>query len=307
MQVAVVVDPEHQRSVLTTIRCATAGFVVGTPAPEQLAADLRLVVVEARRVEAVLRVLAATAPRARIVILWEAADPALLQLALQQPSIVGFVGVVDGIPEPWQLMYAARRVLAPLDPAPLGAQLMPWGATTVSWQPKTTGELRRIVTQIDGIGRSLGLGRREADDLSAAAHELLMNAMYDAPVDARGRPLYADDRTAPVQLAPQHAPTLSLCVGPTRMVLDAVDPFGRLPRQRYLEGVIRGIHNQSGPTTLDTSHGGAGLGLHAMFSSCCMLKAELRPLKSTMVSWMARRGPRSKQRLPRSLFFLPLM
>jgi len=38
------------------------------------------------------------------------------------------------------------------------------------------------------------------------AHELLMNAMYDAPVDVQGRPKYAHDRKQSITLDPEEAP-----------------------------------------------------------------------------------------------------
>ena len=101
--------------------------------------------------------------------------------------------------------------------------------------------------------------------------------------------------------------TLSIrfTIGPQLLGLDIADPFGRLPRNRYFEGVLRGHRNAtSGSIELDTSHGGAGLGLHTLYSSGTSLRAELRPLEYTHVSWMlVREGlPRGH----RSLFFAPL-
>ena len=42
------------------------------------------------------------------------------------------------------------------------------------------------------------------------AHELLMNAMYDAPTDSRGRPRYSYDRKQDIVLDEGEVPTLRL-------------------------------------------------------------------------------------------------
>ena len=49
--------------------------------------------------------------------------------------------------------------------------------------------------------------KRVAEMFGELAHELIMNAMYDAPVDAHGQPKYAADRKADVTLADDEQPT----------------------------------------------------------------------------------------------------
>ena len=204
------------------------------------------------------------------------------------------------------MIYITRRILTPADPAPSSSQFMTWGVANVGWTPRSTSDLRRIVGQIEDIARNLGADRREAGVVGSAAHELLMNAIYDAPVDAAGQPLYAFDRTADVHLTEAQGPRFRLAVGPDAIGLDVTDPFGRLPRTRFFEGVLRGYDSNS--EELDTSHGGAGLGLYSLFAGGSVLRAELRPLKQTHVSWMLRRGLPSRPRdSERSLYFVPLV
>jgi hypothetical protein len=165
-----------------------------------------------------------------------------------------------------------------------------------------------VVKQIEDIARNLGVDRREAAVVAAAAHELLMNAAYDAPVNAAGEPLFAFDRTAEVSLTDAQKPTFRLAVGPTHVGLDVTDPFGRLPRARFYEGVLRGTNRPGEAPLLDTSHGGAGLGLYTLFTSGSILRAELRPLRETHVSWMLRRNaPHRPRDTDRSLYFVSLM
>jgi hypothetical protein len=63
------------------------------------------------------------------------------------------------------------------------------------------------------------------------AHELLMNAMYDAPVDAQGRPKYAADRKADIRLTDSERPSVRVATDGSRLVLQVRDPFGRLERR----------------------------------------------------------------------------
>ena len=57
---------------------------------------------------------------------------------------------------------------------------------------------------------ALQLPKRVAEMFGELAHELLMNAMYDAPVDAHGTPKYAADRKADIQLADDEQPTVRI-------------------------------------------------------------------------------------------------
>lgn len=228
--------------------------------------------------------------------------------ALSDPRIGGLLAWGASGGRAWELRYLARRLLAPREEPPHMGDLLGWGATTVVFRPKTTQQQRDTVTRIEILGKKLGLDRRMAQALSTAAHELTMNAMYDAPVDDTGHLLYALDRRADLELETDEVPTLRFTLTADYLALDIIDPFGRLPRNRFYEGVLRGHRNlKYQRQDLDTSHGGAGLGLHTLYSSGSILRAELKPLKLTHVSWVLDRTlPRKNARMmPRSLYFLP--
>jgi hypothetical protein len=250
-------------------------------------------------------------PRVPVAVFCPETSEDTLELALRRPSVVGLLAWGPSGPQIWEVMYLARRLMAPAEAPPHMAALMPWGATTVAWQPTTTDDLRQLVTRIEAMCERLGVERRVAATVSTAAHELLMNAMYDAPVGTDGLAKYAKDRTAWIQLLPHEVPTLRFSVSGQWIGLDATDPFGRLPRNRFFEGVLRGHRAMMGSTdsALDTSHGGAGLGLHTLYASGAVLRAELTPLSQTHMSWVYDRSldRRSRSRAPRSLYFVPNM
>jgi hypothetical protein len=99
--------------------------------------------------------------------------------------------------------------------------------------------------------------KRVAEMFGELAHELLMNAMYDAPVNAAGQPRFAQDRKADVTLAPGEQAILRVATDGTQVALQVRDPFGRLERRHVMDGLARGLAGGE----LDTSNGGAGLGM----------------------------------------------
>jgi hypothetical protein len=108
------------------------------------------------------------------------------------------------------------------------------------------------------------------------AHELLMNALYDAPVDAHGRARHAHDRKAQVALAPEEAAVVRVGCDGVRLVLQVTDPFGRLERGHVFGGLLRGLKGQ-----MDTARGGAGLGLAVCANATVALVFDVAPGQRT--------------------------
>jgi hypothetical protein len=107
-----------------------------------------------------------------------------------------------------------------------------------------------------------------------------MNAMYDAPVDPEGRHKYAADRKAQIVLEPQEAATIRCASDGMRMVLSVTDPFGGLPRPAVFEGIARGLKGGE----MDTSHGGAGLGMLYIYRSTAISIFDVVPGRKTQVT-----------------------
>lgn len=268
--------------------------------------DLRGVFCDADQMDAVL--LALGPRRARVFGLSPEVQEAALVTCLEDARVGGLIAVTRGEARSWEITFLARRMSAPNEPSPHMGELLSWGAATVAWQPKTTKQQRQIVERIEAMCVRMGVDRRNAMAVSTAAHELTMNAMYDAPVDEKGQPKYALDRRAQLELLDHEVPTLRFTLAGEYLALDVTDPHGRLPRKRFFEGVLRGHRNMMGVSTeLDTSHGGAGLGLHTLYSSGAILRAELVPLQLTHVSWVLDRAisRRDQRTMSRSLYFLP--
>lgn len=209
------------------------------------------------------------------------------------------------MPRPWELALVARKLLDPSVSVPKVADLLAWGAHVQKWRPRTSADRDAIVHEVAESLERGGVPPRIANRVGEIAHELLMNAMYDAPVDAWGSARYAQDRKQDVVLEDHEVPTVRFGYDGFLVALEVVDPFGRLADHHVIDGILRGSTNASGgdAPVLDTSHGGAGLGMSQIYSSSASLIVDVRPLESTRVLWVldVDMNPRDARGMPASL------
>ncbi len=190
-----------------------------------------------------------------------------LRIANGEPRLSSVFGrgAFDESPRDWELLLAARRLSRRGDPAPFHAFLS-WGHVGFKAAIADTPARDAAVEQVQKFVEKVGAPRRMAEMFGELAHELVMNALYDAPVDAAGKPRFAHDRKATVRLAAEEAPTLRAGSDGVRLVLQVVDPFGRLAREHVFGGVARGLKGE-----MDTRRGGAGLGMAACVNATSAL------------------------------------
>jgi hypothetical protein len=162
----------------------------------------------------------------------------------------------ESAPRAWEVVMVARRLAQPATTVPLAAYV-DWGYQVIELDVRTTADRDAAVAQIQAFVTGLQVPKRVAEMFGELGHELIMNAMYDAPIDASGRPKYASDRKADVRLSDSERPAVRLASDGSRLVLQVRDPFGRLERRHVFDGLARGLAGGE----LDRSHGGAGLGM----------------------------------------------
>lgn len=186
----------------------------------------------------------------------------------------------DSPPRAWEVMMVARRMFG-ASPAPLGG-FLDWGFSSVDLDVRTTSDRDSAVFRIQEFVAALQLPKRIAEMFGELAHELLMNAMYDAPIDAQGRAKYAGDRKADIRLADHEVPVVRVATDGSRLVLQVRDPFGRLERRHVFDGLARGLAGGE----MDQSHGGAGLGMMVCHNSSSAMFFDVVHGKSTEVTAM---------------------
>jgi hypothetical protein len=97
--------------------------------------------------------------------------------------------------------------------------------------------------------------------------------MYDAPVDAAGHPKYAGDRKAKIELVDAEQPIVHVGTDGSQLALQVLDPFGRLERRHVIDGLARGLSGGE----MDTSHGGAGLGMAVCHNAASAMIFDVAP------------------------------
>ena len=192
-----------------------------------------------------------------------------------------------------------RRILGGESPS-LGS-LLAWGYTGFKEQILTSAQRDACVEGVVRFCEKMNTPGRVREMFGELAHEMLMNAMYDAPVDAHGRPKYAADRKAQIALEPQEAATIRCASDGMRMVISVMDPFGRLPRGAIFAGIARGLKGGE----MDTSHGGAGLGMLYIYRSSAISIFDVVPGKRTQVTGVYEidTNQREFRNLPRSVHY----
>ncbi|MCA9676657.1 MAG: hypothetical protein KC464_16610 [Myxococcales bacterium] len=203
-------------------------------------------------------------PRLR-ALLWTA-EPLKrsLRYMVENSSMSNVLGRKDfeSTPRPWELMLILKRLVDGTQVPPIGAYL-DWGFQGYQEKVGTTAGRDASVAHIQAFINRLQVPKRIAEMFGELAHEMLMNAMYDAPADAQGNPKYALDRKADISLPDAEQPTLRMATDGSKLVLQLSDPFGRLQRKHVFDGLARGLAQGE----MDTSHGGAGLGMMVCHNS----------------------------------------
>lgn len=229
-------------------------------------------------------------PQLRFLV-WTTDDPArVMAVAATQPRLSNVLGWprFASLPRPWELAMAARRLLFPDTPAPPVTALMHWGATQLVWAPRTGHERDRVVAEVGDVVQRAGGDAPTAERVSGVAHELLVNAMYEAPVDAYGRPRYAGDRTRDVALDERERPTLRLVTDGVILAVEVSDPFGGLERAQVFDRVARGLAPEAGEPELDDDAAGgaagAGTGMARLYRDSAVLLVDVVRGQATRVT-----------------------
>jgi hypothetical protein len=204
-----------------------------------------------------------------------------LRVAADEPRIDHIFGrpTFESTPRDWELALFGRRMgQHPTTGTPFGAFLS-WGYSGFKREVASSAEIGDAIGAVHAFMTRYALPRRVADMFGELGHELLMNALYDAPVDRKGRPRHAHDRKSAVTLGPEEAATLRLGTDGVRLVLQVTDPFGLLDRAHVFSGLLRALRGQ-----MDTGRGGAGLGLAVCANATVALIVDVVPSTKTEVT-----------------------
>lgn len=138
-------------------------------------------------------------------------------------------------------------------------------------------------TRVMNFAEENRLGQYMAKLVFGITEELLMNAIYDAPV-AGGRHHYGElPRTTTVELRPSEYSRLSFGCDGSVFGISVLDPFGALTRQKLFQYLKKVLRRTDSTNLIDTKKGGAGLGLFKILYSSHSLIVNVEPSKRTEV------------------------
>jgi hypothetical protein len=221
-------------------------------------------------------------PALRAVI-WTAESVArLLRFVVEHPRLISILGrpSFETTPEPWELTMVARRMINPHEAPPAVHRFISYGGSGFDQLVASTAAMEAATTRAQAFVDRLTVPKWICELVGELVHELLMNALYDAPVDAQGRPRFTHARKTPIELATHEAARLRICTDGLRLCIQVSDPFGRLLRKHVFEGLGRGLREGE----LDTTAGGAGLGMAVVHNACVSLVYDVVPEKHTDVT-----------------------
>lgn len=127
------------------------------------------------------------------------------------------------------------------------------------------------------------LGQYMAKLVFGITEELLMNAIYDAPV-AGGHHHYGElPRTTSVELRPSEYSKLYFGCDGSVFGIAVSDPFGALTREKLFQYLKKVLRRSDSTNLIDTKKGGAGLGIFKILYSSHALIVNVDPHKRTEV------------------------
>ena len=156
------------------------------------------------------------------------------------------------------------------------------GTQVFSRQITGSSDRESLNTEVMKYAEQLRLGNYISKLLFSITEELIMNAVYDAPL-AAGRidPETQDSKT--VELAEEDQSTLFYGFDGDIFGVCLVDPFGALTKRKLFTYLKKVLDRDNSSKIIDSKRGGAGLGLFKILYSSHAVLCNVRPKKKTEV------------------------
>ena len=157
-----------------------------------------------------------------------------------------------------------------------------WGVEIRELELTDALNRRTLIGEVaDDIDRAC-LGPRPLAAATLIADELLSNAVFNAPVDAKGVHVHANDaRGGGRSLADRDRVTLRYACDARYLAIEVNDSYGSLDRGTILRCLTKASSRVRDKVSMTTR--GAGIGLATVYGSCNHLVFNLDPGKRTQV------------------------
>jgi hypothetical protein len=142
---------------------------------------------------------------------------------------------------------------------------IPWGAQIHSFLVGDYQEKSLCISQISEFCEGMSVRRKYRESIEQCLDEMLMNALYDAPVDEQGRPIFSEIPTKTrISLRVEQKVVVQYVCDGKQFAIAVRDAFGTLERSTVLRYLHKCLHNEQ---QIDRKVSGAGLGLYIITNS----------------------------------------
>jgi hypothetical protein len=154
-------------------------------------------------------------------------------------------------------------------------KLLPWGVLVHSELVGDYHEKSRCIAQVGAFADAMGVRRKFREAIDQCLDEMLMNALYDAPIDEQGRSIFGEIpiKTRMGLRLEQRVIVQYACDG-KRFVVSVRDMFGTLERATVLRYLHKCLHAEH---QIDRKAGGAGLGLYLIANTASVVLFHVLP------------------------------
>ncbi|MBQ9817373.1 MAG: hypothetical protein IJM59_07920 [Proteobacteria bacterium] len=155
-----------------------------------------------------------------------------------------------------------------------------YGSTPVSYEVSSSLQKDPILNALSEYAANIGINKRIISAVASVADELLMNAIYNAPVYPNGvRPYARRSRTIPVELTPEETCFFSFASDGTQFVISVRDRFGSLTPEKIRGYLARCF--AMGKDQIEQKQGGAGMGFYFIMENLNKLIVNISPGRGT--------------------------
>jgi hypothetical protein len=209
---------------------------------------------------------------ARVIVILPKSNLAAVVDVMQASERITGVLVAEQL-EMHELSAMATRILAG-DIFGL-EKLVPWGTRIHSALVGDYQEKSLCIAQISEFGELMGVRRKYRESIEQCVDEMLMNALYDAPVDEQGRPIFSEIPTKTrISLRVEQKVVVQYACDGKSFAVSVRDAFGTLERATVLRYLYKCLHAEQ---QIDRKTGGAGLGLYLISNSSTQVYFNVLP------------------------------
>ncbi|MEZ4363334.1 MAG: PEGA domain-containing protein [Kofleriaceae bacterium] len=160
-------------------------------------------------------------------------------------------------------------------------KMVPWGTKIHSALVGDYQEKSLCIAQISEFAEMMGVRRKYRESIEQSVDEMLMNALYDAPVDEQGRQIFSEIPTKTrISLRVEQKVVVQYTCDGKSFAVSVRDAFGTLERATILRYLHKCLHTEQ---QIDRKTGGAGLGLYLIANNCSQILFNVLPGVATEV------------------------